>query len=289
MSLRMKEQKLVKRGAYALPSVFTAGTIFCGFYSLMKTFQAVALPPERLADAAAGLDLAAIAIGVAVFTDGMDGRIARLTGAVSEFGKELDSLADVITFGIAPALLAFAWGVRLIEPASGGWFAEHFTRFGYFLSFVFLVCGAARLARFNVQRNPVPKNPGRAGRKYFVGLPIPPAAAIVAAVVHASDGYPLRAWLPWGLLWLALLALLSFLMVCTWRYYSFKEINLSQRRSWVMVVVIAMMIYLIWNYSQPVLLAMATVYVSSGIVIRAGGALRRRLKHLPTEPEHQVN
>lgn len=284
----MKEKRLVKRGAYALPSIFTAGTIFCGYYSLMKTVNAISLPPERVAEAAAQFNLAAIAIGVAAFTDGMDGRIARLTNTVSEFGKELDSLADVITFGVAPGLLAFAWGLRAIDPVTGGLFTENLIRFGYLVTFLFMVCGAARLARFNVQRNPVPKNPGRVGRKYFVGLPIPASAAMLAAVVHAAGGYPVGTWLPWGLLWLGLLGLLSFLMVCTWRYNSFKEINLLQQRSWVTVVLIAMVIYLIWNFSQPVLLAMASTYVGSGIVIRLGGLLRRRIKPLP-EPSHQAN
>jgi CDP-diacylglycerol--serine O-phosphatidyltransferase len=215
----------------------------------------------------------------------MDGRVARLTHAVSEFGKELDSLADVITFGIAPALLAFAWGTQAIEPLGRG---DQLMRLAYLMNFLFLVCGAARLARFNVQRDPVPKNPGRVGRKYFVGLPIPAAAALVAAVVHASGGYGIRTWLPWGLLWLGLLGLLSFLMVCTWRYNSFKDINLTQQRSWIMVVLIAAMIYLIWHFSQPVLLAMASTYVASGIVIRIGGLVRRRWKHVPAEPEHQA-
>jgi CDP-diacylglycerol--serine O-phosphatidyltransferase len=279
----LKDRRFVGRGAYALPSLFTAGTLFCGYYAIMKTIQAIALPAERLTEAAGLFDLAAIAIGVAVFTDGMDGRIARLTNLVSDFGKELDSLADVITFGVAPALLAFAWGVRAIDP---GISPEHLTRFGYFLTFLFVVCGASRLARFNIQQNPIPKNPGRIGRKYFVGLPIPSAAALLAAVVHANGGYPLRSWFPWGLLWLLLLGLLSFLMVCTWRYYSFKDLNLLQQRSFLSVVLIAMMIYLIWNFSQPVLLAMAIVYVSSGPVVRLAGALRRRFRHLP-QPEQQ--
>ena len=139
-----KDRRLVRRGAYALPSLFTAGTLFCGYYALMKTIQAIALPAERVAEAAGLFDLAAIAVGVAVFTDGMDGRIARITNAVSEFGRELDSLADVITFGIAPALLAFAWGLRTLEPALA---AEHLNRFGYFLTFLYVVCGASRLAR----------------------------------------------------------------------------------------------------------------------------------------------
>ncbi len=133
--------------------------------------------------------------------DGLDGRIARLTNTVSDFGREMDSLADVITFGIAPAVLAYCWGVQLVGPA--GFLLDH--RAGYFIAFLFLLCGSARLARFNVQTNPVPKNPGRPDRKYFVGLPIPAAAAMVAAVVYAADSIPLTwygfsprsGWLCW--------------------------------------------------------------------------------------------
>ena len=106
----------------------------------------------------------------------------------------------------------------------GGFLMDH--RAGYFLAFLFLLCGAARLARFNVQTNPVPKNPGRPDRKYFVGLPIPAAAGLVAAIVYATDSVPLEWWIL-SALWLALLALLSFLMVSTWRYPSFKEIHLT--------------------------------------------------------------
>lgn len=281
----MKEPRIMQRGAYALPSVFTAGTIFCGYYAVMKTLQAIALPPDKLVEAAAYFDRAAIAIGVAVFTDGMDGRIARITNAVSDFGRELDSLADVITFGVAPALLAFAFGTRLIDPAPAGAFGDDLMRLAYMVSFLFVVCGAVRLARFNVQRNPVPKNPGRLGRKYFVGLPIPAAAALLAAVIHAAGGRAIRGWLPWGIAWLALLGLLSFLMVCTWRYNSFKEINPLQQR--LTVVLIAMMIYLIWNFSQPVLLAMAMLYVSSGIVVRLWGLLRR-VRPAPAEPHRET-
>jgi CDP-diacylglycerol--serine O-phosphatidyltransferase len=162
-------------------------------------------------------------------------------------------------------------------------------RAGYFIAFLYLVCGAARLARFNVQTNPVPKNPGRADRKYFVGLPIPAAAAMVAAVVYASDSQPLEWWFL-SVLWLTLLALLSFLMVSTWRYPSFKEVNLTGPRSPLTVILFAALIYLIWNYSQPVLLALSMLYVSTGIVIRAGGIIRRRFRPHPQQPhpEHQT-
>ena len=164
------------RRPYALPTVFTVGTLFCGYYCLMKTVQAISLPPGMGDEAARLYDHAALAIGLAVFTDGMDGRIARMTNAVSDFGREIDSLADAITFGVAPATLAFAWGIRSPELAAGLWLADWLPAIGYLMTFLYLTCGAARLARFNVQKNPTPKNPGRPGHRYFVGLPIPPAA-----------------------------------------------------------------------------------------------------------------
>ena len=276
-----------RRAAYALPTLFTAGNTFLGFYAVLEVFQGALQMLGDATRAAHHFQTAAIAIGAAVFLDGLDGRIARMTNTVSDFGREMDSLADVITFGIAPAVLAFAWGVEFVNPSLDRSTLDYLHRAGYFVSFIYLLCGAARLARFNIQKNPVPKNPGRKDRKYFVGLPIPAAAAIVAAVVYASDSDPLRSWI-FSAAWLALLGLLSFLMVSTWRYPSFKDLSLTQPRSPLTVVMVGSLIYLIWNFSQPVLLGMTVCYVGSGILIRVGGALRRRFKHARRQPEHQV-
>ncbi len=216
--------------------------------------------------------------------DGLDGRIARMTNTVSDFGREMDSLADVITFGLAPAAMIFTWGVYFVHPADPV-IAEHLRNAGYFLSFLFLLCGACRLARFNIQKNPVPKNPGRPDRKYFVGLPIPAAAGMVASVIYAANGTPLAGlpldnWIGSGV-WLALAALLAFLMVSTWRYPSFKDLTLTRPRSPLVVVLIACAIYLIVIFSRPALLLLSAAYVLSGIVIRIGGIVRRRFKPLP--------
>ena len=162
---------------------------------------------------------------------------------------------------------------------------EHLRRAGYFLAFLFLLCGAARLARFNIQQNPIPKNPGRPDRKYFVGLPIPAAAGMVAAMVYACDGEPLD-WWTFSVAWLALLVLLGFLMVSTWRYPSFKDLHLTKPRSPLILVVLGGLIYLIWNFSQAVLLAMTVAYVVSGIAIRLGGLIRRRFRPSTPIPEH---
>jgi CDP-diacylglycerol--serine O-phosphatidyltransferase len=194
-----------------------------------------------------------------------------MTNTTSEFGRELDSLADIISFGIAPAILAYVWGVQF---AVGTWRVDQLQEAGKFLSFLFLVCGAARLARFNIQKNPIPRNPGSPGRKYFVGLPIPAAAGMVAAAIHATDSYPITNFYL-STLWLALLALLSFLMVSTWRYWSFKDLNLLRPRSTLLLVLIGSAIFVIWNWSHPVLVIIASAYVASGIAIRGGGLIRR--------------
>jgi CDP-diacylglycerol--serine O-phosphatidyltransferase len=213
-----------------------------------------------------------------------------MTNTVSDFGREMDSLADVITFGIAPAVMAFSWGIEFASVPPDPFTADHLRRAGYFFSFFYLLCGAMRLARFNVQVNPVPKNPGQPGRKYFVGMPIPAAAAMVASVVYAAST-PLQSWLL-STIWLGLMGLLAFLMVSTWRYPSFKEINLLRPRSPWTFVVAGSLIFLIWNFPQPVLLAISVCYMMSGIIIRVGGIIRRKINphrdpHPPPQ-EHPV-
>ncbi|MGA2724187.1 MAG: CDP-diacylglycerol--serine O-phosphatidyltransferase [Bryobacteraceae bacterium] len=268
-----------RRVAYALPTLFTAGNIFLGYLSILRSFNGAMLAASGGAGASEHFTIAAEAIGAAWFLDGLDGRIARMTNTTSDFGREMDSLADVISFGIAPAVLAFAWGVQFVDTSIAESIRSHLFRAGYFIAFLFLLCGAARLARFNVQKNPVPKNPGNPDRKYFVGLPIPAAALLVAAVVLAFDAQPL-AWWPLSVAWLALLVLLSFLMVSTWRYHSLKGINLSKPYTPLIFVLLGGLIYGIWNWPQPVLLAVASGYVASGIVIRIGGIVRRRLRRV---------
>jgi CDP-diacylglycerol---serine O-phosphatidyltransferase len=280
-----------RRAAYALPTLFTAGNIFLGYLSILRSFKGAMLAAAGAGGAPEHFAVAAKAIGGAFLLDGLDGRIARMTNTTSDFGREMDSLADVISFGIAPAVLAYAWGVQFIGLGlTEGW-RNHISDTGYFVAFLFLICGAARLARFNIQKNPIPKNPGKPDRKYFVGLPIPAAAAMVAAVVYACDAEPIS-WWPLSVAWLALLLLLGFLMVSTWRYYSFKGINLSKPYTPLIVILVAGVIYGVWNYSQPVLLTAAAAYVSSGIVIRLGGIVRRRLRrvsaHPPRAAEHPI-
>jgi CDP-diacylglycerol--serine O-phosphatidyltransferase len=260
--------------------LFTAGNVYLGFFALIETFRGAILTSEPATSAAAPQHFAyaCIAIGVAVFLDGLDGRIARMTNTVSDFGREMDSLADLVTFGIAPAVMAFVWGVQFTGEPPAPFTLEHIQRLGYFITFLYLLFGAMRLARFNVQANPVPKNPGRPDRKYFVGMPIPSAAGIVAAVIYAANSSPLH-WWGFSVAWLALMGTLACLMVSTWRYPSFKDIDLLKPRSPLMFVATCAMIYLIWTWSQAVLLIMAVSYMLCGILIRIGGIVRRRFRH----------
>jgi len=276
-----------RKAAYALPTLFTAGNIFLGYISILRSFQGAMQAAVGAAAASDHFIVASQAIAAAVVLDGLDGRIARMTNTTSAFGREMDSLADVISFGLAPAVLAFAWGVQFIDPIIGEKLRGQIFNAGSFVAFLFLLCGACRLARFNVQVNPIPTTPGRPDRKYFVGLPIPAAAAMVAAVVWASDAQPI-AWWPVSVAWLCLLALLGFLMVSTWRYYSFKGISFSKAYSPLVIILVGAFIYGVRNYPQLLFLAMATTYVASGIVIRIGGILRRRLRHAPPPPAPEI-
>jgi len=294
MPLRLPDQLLDKsspdprprRAAYALPMLFTAGNVFLGFLAIMRAFQGALQAASGQLGFNPHFEVAAKAIGVAVVLDGLDGRIARLTGTTSDFGREMDSLADVISFGVAPAVLALAWGAQFVDGTLDPLTREYLRRAAYFIGFLFLLCGAVRLARFNVQKNPIPKNPGPPDRKYFVGLPIPAAAGLVAAVVYASGCAPIESWVL-SVLWLGLLAVLAFLMVSTWRYRSLKDVQLLKPLSPLTVILWGALFYLIWNFSHPVLLGIACFYVASGVVVRIGGILRRHWRHSHATAEHQ--
>ena len=263
-----------RRAAYALPTLFTAGNLFMGFLAILKAVEGALWAHSGNMGPNKAWEMAAQVIGLSVFFDGLDGRIARLTNTTSDFGRELDSLADVISFGIAPAVLAYVWGYQFLDPGTPRNIFQYLMQAGYFVLFTFVCCGAMRLARFNITTNAVPSNPGRRDRKYFVGLPIPAAAGIVAAIVYACDSVPLREW-PYITAWTVALALFSFLMVSTWRYRSFKDFNLVSPRSPRSLILMTMTIYLIWNFSKPALLGLSIAYVGSGIVIRIGGVVRR--------------
>jgi len=249
------------RGVYILPSLFTVGTLVCGYLAILATLKGA----QALASGAGNnflfFDDAAVKIGWAIVFDGLDGRIARLTNSTSNFGKEFDSLADIIAFGIAPALLAYAWGIEAIHSGYGERLVLIYTqRAGWLVGFAFLICGAARLARFNIDRG------ATADRRYFVGLPIPAAAGVVAAVVHWAK-QPIERW-PYGFIWLVVVAAAAYLMVSRVRYYSFKAMDLRKKRSHLVIILIGLTVWAVWAYSEPVLLTLATVYFLSGPVMR---------------------
>ena len=275
-------QKALRRGAYLLPSFFTMANIFCGYLALTEVFEAGQLISHNLAAAAGHFDIAAKAIGFAVLFDGLDGRVARLMGVSSSFGKELDSIADAITFGIAPAFLALTWGVQAVLPSLEYPLFAHLAATGWLVSFLFVICTVARLARFNIQTGPSATHPLHPDHKYFVGLPAPASAGLVAAVVHATSGNPMRDWL-WTPFWFLVLIAISLLMISTWRYHSFKEFDLRRRRKFVVVVFLGTVVGLTWFYSQVFLLLLATSYVFSGIVAKLFHALHRSRVEAPAE------
>jgi CDP-diacylglycerol--serine O-phosphatidyltransferase len=259
-----------------------------GFIAILQAFEGAMQVNAGDYGPNAHFIIAAKALGFAVFFDGLDGRIARMTNTTSDFGRELDSLADVITFGIAPAVLAFVWGVLFVPNAADPQLISNLHRAGYLVAFLYLLCGAVRLARFNVQTNPSPQTANRPDRRYFVGMAIPAGAGFIAAVVYVAPS-PVQSFV-FSVSWLVMVGIVSLLMVSTWRYPSFKQLTVSKPRTPLIVLLVGVIVFLIWNWSQPVLLAMASAYVVSGIVIRIGSFIRRHRKPRPRAslPEHQV-
>jgi CDP-diacylglycerol---serine O-phosphatidyltransferase len=256
-----------RKGLYILPSIFTAANIAAGYYAISQAIQGTAGDPWHF-------DQAARAIGFAILFDGFDGRIARMTNTTSAFGRELDSLADVIAFGIAPAILAWLWGFRALPGMDDVELRNKVIQFGAIVTFIFLMAGAARLARFNIQTNPQPSNPGRPGKKYFVGMPIPAGAGVVAALVHFAGGTPLQLW--WlSLAWGVLVCFIAFLMVSTWRFFSFKELNLGRPLNFRWIIVFGGIIAMVWLFSRYVLFLLALVYTLAGVLARLTYVFRR--------------
>jgi CDP-diacylglycerol--serine O-phosphatidyltransferase len=276
-----KPQRRLSKGMYLLPSLFTTASMAAGFYAILEVVHATASDFWHL-------DNAAKAIGFAVLFDGLDGRIARMTGTTSDFGRELDSLADAITFGVAPAMLAWTWGFHLMMPTVllTEWRIK-LTQLGAIACFIFLMAGASRLARFNITLNPQPSNPGRPGKKYFVGMPIPAGAGVIAAIVHFKGGDPINQWYM-ALTWAMMVITVGYLMVSTWRFYSFKEIDFRTRRPFRLVVFLGPLIAAIWFFSRPVLFFIALLYMVSGVFWRLQWMFRRRTSP-PPPPYHEAS
>jgi len=269
---RRKEDHVPRRmrkGMYILPSLFTTASMAAGFYAILQVTHGAIQDPSHF-------DNAAKAIGFAFIFDGLDGRVARLTHTTSEFGRELDSLADVITFGVAPALLAWMWGFRQLPTFLGSTeLTGKMVQLGAIAGFLFLMAGASRLARFNITSNPQPSNPGRPGKKYFVGMPIPAAAGVLAAVVHFSGGDPISAL--WSCVtWMVIIVTAAYLMVSTWRFYSFKDIDLRSRQPFRLIVLFGLLFAGIWFFSRPLLFIIALAYMASGVFWRLQWIFRKK-------------
>jgi CDP-diacylglycerol--serine O-phosphatidyltransferase len=236
------QRRRFRRGVYLLPSLMTMGNLFCGYACVVYAMRGE-------------FETAAPFIGFAFLLDMLDGRIARLTGTSSAFGLQFDSLADVISFGIAPAILTFAWG---LSPLG---------RLGWAAGFVYVAAAAMRLARFNIQS-------GASDKRYFVGMPSPAAAAIPASTVFFSPGglQEYRDALPA----LVIMLVPAFLMVSTIRFRSFKTIDLQSRKSFIVLIPVAVVIALVTIHPRGVLVVAAYAYLLSGLAGLAWTRLRRR-------------
>lgn len=276
------ERRGIKKGLYLIPSAFTAANISMGFFAVMAALRGFQLVGEgtaaELQRAAEHFDNAAKAICWAVLFDMLDGRIARMTKTTTEIGVQFDSIADVLTFGIAPAVLAYAWGYGSALP-EGSW--AH--KLGWFLSFMYLMCGAFRLARFNVQAarpRILAEGTGKVDKKNFIGLPIPPAAALIATIIHFAPKplvqYETRLANLYSGLMMALVGCLGLLMVSTLRYSSFKTVGTRSRSARLAILLVAAVGMLIYLFSEYVLLILALLYVLHGLLLKLGGLFRKR-------------
>jgi CDP-diacylglycerol--serine O-phosphatidyltransferase len=255
---REPQNHRLRRGVYLLPGVFTVGNLLCGFYAVLATLKG----------GVTDLDDAARAIGFAILFDAFDGFVARATRTNTEFGKQFDSLADMVSFGIAPGILAFTWGVQALLQA-GVPQARHVSQLAWLVSLAFVICCAWRLARFNVHG----MAPG--GLRYFVGMPTPAAAGMIAATVHAFR-LPLEDW-RWSVAWLALVLSLAALMASSIRFPSFKDIPWGRRQHSLMIVVGALLIWSIVVYSDVVLILIASGYLVTGLTMHVVRLVRHRL------------
>ena len=231
---KKRPTKKERKGIYILPNLFTSASLFGGFYAIIASIQG-------------RYEAAAIAIVISCVFDGLDGRIARITRTTSLFGKEYDSLSDLVAFGVAPGILAFQWALH------------SFGRLGWLAAFMYVICGALRLARFNVQKNTLDVNS-------FKGLPIPSAACFIAsAILLTSALNGIEKYKP--LLIIVMIYTLSFLMVSSVDYLNFKKFDIRNQKPFNVLVSI-ILIFLVIAYRPKIMLfVIMLVYVLSGPVI----------------------
>ncbi len=253
----LKDGSRLRRGIYILPNLFTTAALFAGFYAVVAALDG-------------NFDKSAIAIFVAMVLDGMDGRVARMTGTESVFGKEYDSLSDMVSFGLAPALVVYQWGVASL--ADYGWI---WGKLGWLVAFFYAVAAALRLARFNARI-------GMVDKRYFEGLPSPAAAGLVGGAVWLGTELDLVG-LPVLFVGFLITAIAGALMVSGFMYYSFKEWTLGERVPFAYLLLIPAMFMLIALNPSVVLSVMFGAYALSGPLVSMWRRLRRR--HKPAQPK----
>jgi len=272
------ERRGLKKGLYLVPSLFTAANILMGFYTVMSALRAFQLIGQKdYGRATSYLDNGAMAIGLAVLFDMLDGRIARLTKTTTEIGVQLDSIADVVSFGLAPAVLAYVWGYGAALNEGSDLY-----NLALFISFMFLMCGAFRLARFNVQSSRpriLAEGLIKTDKKSFVGLPIPVAGGLVAAIVHFAPqpliSYGREKAELYSMLLIGLIGILSIMMVSTLRFSSFKTVGTRVKSMRTVILGVGFMV-LMFRFSRYLLLAIVLAYIFYGLLSWIWRLLRHR-------------
>lgn len=257
----------LKKGLYVIPTMFTAGNIAMGFLAVLASVKGFHASFIDATLASSYFNMAALAIGLAILFDTLDGRVARATRTSTEIGVQFDSLADVLTFGIAPTALVYAWAFGGIY--NEGTFAHNLS---VFLLFAYLMCGAFRLARFNLQAtrpHVLEEGAAKLDKKNFVGLPIPPSGGLLASIIHFSP-MPLSSYGEataqyYGYALMALIAVLGILMVSKIRYSSMKTAGSGPQGILLIILVAGLAMFVFW-YSRYALLAISGVYVLHGLV-----------------------
>ena len=243
----MKRPLQYRKGIYLLPSLFTTGNVFCGFYAFIAVFND-------------DFDIAGWAIVLAIIFDVLDGRVARLTNTTSEFGEQYDSLSDIISFGMAPAFLAYAW---VLKP---------YGRLGWMAAFLFLLCGALRLARFNITKPDVKS-------QHFIGLPIPGAAAVIASIVITFEDIFTTKLSP--IIMVVVVYLLAFLMVSNIKYPAFKKLEFKKRVAALRFLIVIVFLSILAMFPE-----IAVCVISFGFALWGPlSYLKKGKQNLPESPE----
>ncbi|CAM3460367.1 CDP-diacylglycerol--serine O-phosphatidyltransferase [Parendozoicomonas haliclonae] len=230
-------EKVKRRGVYLLPNLLTTAALFCGFYAIVSV---LAEQPNY--------DAAAIAIFVAMILDGLDGRVARLINAQSKFGAEYDSLSDMVSFGVAPALVAFSWGLSGLGKV------------GWMIAFIYAACAALRLARFNTMAD-------TADKRYFTGLNSPSAAALVAGMVWAFSDFGVTGdSIVVAFMAAVMTGMAGILMISNFRYHSFKQLDLRGRVPFIVIIALVLVFAVVFSDPPRVLLVGFLIYALSGPV-----------------------